>query len=183
MGSPKQLIEWDGQTLIRRTVQTVLASDVGFVVVTVAVNGPLFEAQLRGLQWTRAEVENPQQGQSQSVRAGAQAVENGGDFDAILFTPCDLPLLSVSHLNALIETYRSGNWNIVASRYNEVLGAPLIVSRALWPELLELRGDTGARKLLAFHAQATTCIEWADGQFDLDTPADVAALLQAKRLR
>lgn len=182
MGRPKQLIERGGQTLIRRTVETVLASDVSFVVVTVAANGPPFEAQLRGLQWTRAEVENPQEGQSQSVRAGAQAVENGGDFDAILFTPCDLPLLSVSHLNALIETYRSGNWDIAASRYNEVLGAPMIVSRALWPELHELRGDTGARKLLASHAQTTTFIEWTDGQFDLDTPDDVNALWESQRL-
>jgi len=176
MGTPKQLIEWESQTLIRRTVQTVLASDADAVVVTTAVNGVDFRAELRGLEWMRAEVENPQEGQSQSVRAGTQAVGELGDFDAILFTPCDLPLLSVSHLNALIGVYRSGDWDITASRYCEVLGAPLIVSRALWPELFALRGDTGARKLLDFHAQTTTCIEWMDGQFDLDTPADVHAL-------
>lgn len=180
MGRPKQLIEWESQTLIRRTVQTVLAADVEAVVVTTGV--ATFEAELRDLKWTRAEVENPQEGQSQSVRAGMQAVGELGDFDAILFTPCDLPLLSVAHLNALIETYQSGDWDITASRYSEVLGAPMIVSRALWPELFALRGDTGARKLLAFHPETTTLIEWTDGQFDLDTPADVDALLQSQRL-
>lgn len=181
MGRPKQLIEWEDQTLIRRTVQTVLASDVDAVIVTTAANGVDFGAELHGLEWTRAGVENPQEGQSQSVRAGLKTVETLGDFEAILWTPCDLPLLSIAHLNTLIETYRSGDWDITASRYDEVLGAPMIVSRALWPELLELSGDTGARKLLAFHAQRATCIEWMDGKFDLDTPDDVDALLQSQR--
>ncbi len=176
MGRPKQLIEWDGQTLIRRTVATTLASRSDSVVVTTAENGVDFEAELRGLKWTRANVENPQEVQSQSIRAALKTVEELGHFEAILFTPCDLPLLSISHLNALIDKYRSENWNIVASRYSGVLGAPMIVGRALWPELSALRGDTGARKLLAFHPSSTTSIEWTDGKFDLDTPADVDAL-------
>lgn len=132
---------------------------------------------------TRSSVENPREGQSQSVRAGTRAVEELGDFDAILFAPCKLPLLSASHLNALSEPYRSGNWQIVASRPCEVLGVPMmLVSRALWPELLELSGDMGVRKLLAFYVQTTTCIEWTDGKFDLDTPDNLDTLLRSKSL-
>lgn len=177
LGRPKQLIEFRGQTLLRRTAQTVLASLADALVVTTGDNGVDSEVQLCGLNWTRAAVVNAQEGQSNSVRAGLEAVESLGEFEAILFTPCDLPLLSAAHLNALIEKYRSANWNMVASRYDETSGAPMIVSHALWPELRGLRGDVGARRLLAFHAQRATFVEWPDGRFDMDTPDDVGVML------
>lgn len=182
LGKPKQLLEWEGQTLLRRTVNTVLASNVAAVVVTTAPNGVDFERELSGLDWTRAQVKNAPEGQSQSVQAGLNAVELLGDFDAILFTPCDLPLLSTSHLNALLSRFQSKNWSIVASRFDAVLGAPMIVGRALWPELQKLSGDVGARKLLAVHLADTTSILWEEGRFDLDTPHDVAEWMNSKDL-
>ncbi len=178
MGRPKQLIEFEGQTVIRRTVQTLNDCSANLVIVTTANNGVDFAAELEGLHWQQAVVENAHQGQSESVRAGLHAVEAEGNFDAILFTPCDLPLLSVSHLNALLAKYRSGGWTIVASRYDDVLGAPLIVGRELWPELHELRGDGGVRKILPAHSKETATVDWEEGQFDLDTPADVEAVLK-----
>ncbi|MDQ3815749.1 MAG: hypothetical protein M3347_17690 [Armatimonadota bacterium] len=69
--------------------------------------------------------------------------------------------------------YRRGQWYIVASRYREILGAPMLIDRALWPALRNLRGDTGARKILPRYGDATTFIDWDEGQFDLDTPQDV----------
>ncbi|BCM93386.1 purine catabolism protein PucB [Abditibacteriota bacterium] len=176
LGQPKQLIEFEGQTLIRRTVGTVIASMVDLVVVTTSVNGIGFEEELEGMKWTRAVVENPQLGQSESVKAGLHAVEARGGFDAILLTPCDLPLLSISHLNELIATYQSGKWDIVASRYGGTLGAPLIVGRELWPELHELRGDVGVRKILPAHLQTTAAVMWEEGKFDIDTPKDIKML-------
>lgn len=180
MGSPKQLIEVEGQTLIHRTVRTALASLAASVVVTTSDNGVDFEAELHGQQWTRALVENPQLGQSQSIKAGLATAESLDNIDAVLFTPCDLPLLSTSHLNDLITTYQSGLWKIVTSCYDDVLGAPLIVARELWPELHALEGDVGARKILPLHRQSTTSIPWQQGQFDLDTPADVTKYTQRK---
>lgn len=182
MGKPKQLIEFEGQSLLRRTVETVIASSVDFVVVTTADNGVDFARELSGLDWTAAQVEKPEQGQSESVRAGLSTVEEYGDFDAILFTPCDLPLLSIEHLDALLAKYRRGDWDIVASRYDGIAGAPLIIGRTLWPEIWELRGDTGMRKILPSRRASTLCIEWEDGKFDLDTPEDVEALLNRRRI-
>jgi CTP:molybdopterin cytidylyltransferase MocA len=128
------------------------------------------------LDWTRAEVEEAHLGQSESVRAGLRTVQGHGDFDAVLLTPCDLPLLSVAHLNALLSRYRGGNWDIVASKYDGVLGAPLIVGRALWAEVDGLRGDAGVRKILPSHQQSTSYIEWDGGRFDVDTVDDVTRL-------
>lgn len=172
LGTPKQLLEIGSKTLLRRTVETTLASQVGLVVVSLEKDATAFVGTLHDLNWKRAEVKNPQLGQSESIRAGLEIVAQH-HFDAVLITPCDLPLLSSEHLNALITEYRQEQWQIVASRYLEILGAPMLIDRSLWPDLRKLRGDTGARKLLSLYGYTTTFMDWNEGQYDLDTPQDV----------
>lgn len=172
LGTPKQLLEIDGKPLLRRTVETALASQVDLIIVSLSKDAEAFVDSLDGLDYKRAEVENPELGQSESIRAGLEIVAQH-DFDAVLITPCDLPLLTTQHLNALMAKYQKGQWQIVASRYDEVLGAPMLIDRALWPELLNLRGDTGARRILPLHSDVTTFINWDEGQFDFDTAEDV----------
>jgi molybdenum cofactor cytidylyltransferase len=172
LGTPKQLLEIGSKTLLRRTVETTLASQVGLVVVSLAKDASAFVDTLHDLNWKRAEVTNPELGQSESIRAGLEIVAQH-DFDAVLLIPCDLPLLSSEHLDALIIKYQQEQWQIVASRYLEILGAPMLIDRALWPDLHNLRGDTGARKILPLYEHVTTFIDWDAGQFDLDTPQDV----------
>ena len=172
LGTPKQLLEIDGKTLLRRTVETTLASQTGLVVVSLPKDAKAFVDSLHGLNCKWAEVGNPEMGQSESIRAGLEVVAQH-EFEAVLITPCDLPLLSSAHLNALIAKYQKEPWQIIASRYGEVLGAPMVIDRALWPALRDLRGDTGARKILPHYQETTTFIDWSEGQFDLDTTEDV----------
>ena len=171
LGQPKQLLRFDGQTLIRRTAQTVLASDCARVLVIVGRDADDIASELGDLPVEVIVNEDWPEGMASSVRCAAH---NAGEADALLLTPCDLPLLSSAHLRALIENYRAGEAPIVASRYNEVLGAPLIIARALWPELLQLRGDVGARRVITRHR--ASFVEWPDGAVDVDTPADWANL-------
>lgn len=173
LGRPKQLLEFEGWTLIRRTVETVAASNVDWVVVTMSKNGVDFERELHGLEWMGAVVESPQCGQSESIKAGLRAVEERGEFEGVLFTPCDLPLLSKDHLNTLVAIFQDEKWDVVASRYEGILGAPMIVGRGMWPELHALQGDVGARKIVPGHLESTTSVVWEAGLIDLDTPEDV----------
>ncbi|HEX8465521.1 MAG TPA: nucleotidyltransferase family protein [Abditibacterium sp.] len=180
LGRPKQLLKIEGQTLLRRTVQTALNSSAKFVVVTLAAGDVASEMALAGLEFHLARVENAQFGQSESVRAGLELA--APDCEAILFAPCDLPLLSTSHLDALISRFEVENRAIVASRYDETLGAPLVLGRELWPEVRQLRGDVGARKIVAEYAAEAAFIEWNGGRFDLDTPEDYAAWLSSSEI-
>ena len=175
LGRPKQLLEIGSKTLLRRTVETTLASQVDLVVVSIAKDAIGIAETLHNLNSKIVEVENPELGQSESIRAGLEVAAQH-DFDAALFIPCDLPLLSSDHLNALVAKYQQEEWQIVASRYCEILGAPMLIDRALWPELRNLRGDTGARKLLSRYADTTSFVDWSEGQFDLDTLQDVEKL-------
>ena len=52
-------------------------------------------------------------------------------------------------------------------------GHPVILARALWPELRELRGDDGARVVLAKRPEAVSEVRiLATPPADIDTPED-----------
>ena len=170
LGQPKQLLKLDGESLIRRAARAVLEAQVERVLIIVGRDAALIEAQLSDLSVEIVVNSDWSEGMASSVRAAVAALANSSHGDGLLLTPCDLPLLSSAHLRALVEKYQSENAPIVASRYNETLGAPLIIARELWPELLELRGDVGARRVIARHE--ASFIEWPQGAFDVDTRAD-----------
>lgn len=170
LGQPKQLLKISGQSLIRRAALAVLNAQTARVLVIVGRDASAIEAELHDLPVEIVVNSDWSEGMASSVRAAVATVGDSSHADGLLLTPCDLPLLSSEHLRALIEKYQSENAPIVASRYNETLGAPLIIARALWPELLELRGDVGARRVIARHE--TSFIEWPDGAFDVDTRED-----------
>ncbi len=173
LGQPKQLLELDGQTLIRRTARAALDAQVARVTVIVAQSshGEAIADELHDLPVEIVVNSEWREGMASSVR---RAVAAADEADALLLMPCDLPRISSEHLRALIEKFERENAPIVASRYNETLGAPLIIARELWSELSQLRGDVGARRVIMRHE--TSFIEWPDGAFDVDTPADWANL-------
>ncbi len=167
LGQPKQLLQLNGQTLIRRAALAVLSANLSRVAVIAGSHAAAVADELRDLPVEIIVNQEWREGMAAAVRC---AVNNAGEAEALLLTPCDLPLLSIAHLRALIEQFEREDAPIVASRYNETLGAPLIIGRALWPELLELRGDVGARRVIMRHE--ASYIVWPDGALDVDTRQD-----------
>ena len=169
LAQPKQLLRLHGETLIRRTAKTVIEANVARVLVIIgdSSHAAAMHDELRDLSVEIVINSHWREGMASSVRA---AVAASGEADALLLTPCDLPLLSASHLRALVEQFERTDAPIVASRYNETLGAPLILVRELWPELLQLRGDVGARRVIMKHD--ASFVEWPQGAFDVDTRED-----------
>lgn len=65
----------------------------------------------------------------------------------------------------------------IVPKYRYSWGNPVLIDRALWPRLMSLAGDQGARRLLEAHP------EWVDEVWleslpprDVDTAADVEEL-------
>ena len=171
LGAPKQWLRLDGETLIHRVARIVLAANVARVIVVAnPSHAAAMQDELRDLTVEIVVNCEASEGMASSVRLAVAAVGARGEADALLLTPCDLPLLSSDHLRALVEKFERESAPIVASRYNQTLGAPLIIARELWPELSELRGDVGARRVVMKHD--ASFIEWPDGARDVDTRED-----------
>jgi molybdenum cofactor cytidylyltransferase len=118
------------------------------------------------------------EGMASSLRAGLLAMQNAApEHDGVIFMVCDQPYVTTGLLESLRETQAETGLPAAASSYAGKMGTPALFHRHLFSELLQLHGDTGARKLLAKHEGEVASVPFEEGSMDIDTPEDYARLL------
>jgi len=178
MGRAKQLEIVDGTPMVVRAVQVALASSAIDVMIVTGAYAPavrdLLQTHLPEAGQRVRFVHNSAwaTGQASSVRTAIQALE--ATCQAALFLPTDQPFVPVALLDDLIAAWRAGARLVAPTVDGQPRGAPAIFDRSLWPELLALEGDTGARPLLQRYRQELVTLP-ADAAWlrDIDTPADL----------
>jgi molybdenum cofactor cytidylyltransferase len=175
LGQPKQLIQSNGESLVRRMAQQALALRAGPVVVVLGANQDRIMKELTGLAITT--VVNPTwaEGMASSLRTGLRALDTEST-EAFLIVLTDQPYVTADLLQRLIDTRQSTGRGIIASRYAEpdgILGVPALFDNHYRREFLNLTGDTGARKLIQQYASDSTGVLFPLAGIDLDTPADL----------
>lgn len=145
----KQLVDIDGEPLVRRVVGRVLRSQLSEVIVVVGRAASEVESACQDLEVRT--VFNPrfEEGQSLSVRAGLAAVDSRAD--AAMFIPVDQPDLTPQVLDALIDCYGRTRGPIVVPTYRGQRASPVLFDRSLFGELAGLVGDAGGRQLFPAH--------------------------------
>ncbi len=174
MGSPKQLLDIEGQSLIRRTAELVIAaSKTSPVVLVIGANKPQIVPEIADLPLTIIDNSLWEQGLSSSVKMGMAGVWMiDKSIDAILFLVCDQPYLSLETITKMIEVYQTQKSSIVACSYGGELGVPMLFDRKYFDELLSLTGDKGAKPVLMKHLDQAHIVDFELGKIDLDTPED-----------
>jgi molybdenum cofactor cytidylyltransferase len=90
---------------------------------------------------------------------------------------CDQTRLAAAHLHALIGAFEAhAAPAIVASSYAGIHGVPAVFPRSVFAQLCALRGDKGARALLAHPPCPVIPLAFDGGEVDVDLPADLAHL-------
>jgi molybdenum cofactor cytidylyltransferase len=152
-GSPKQLARWGRQTFIERAVDTALASQARPVFVVLGAEIERSQAALRGRPVQI--IVNPDwaKGQSSSMKAGLAALPAG--ISSAVFLLVDLPGVTPDVIDALITAHRRSLAPLVWPEFEGQRGNPVLFDRALFPELMQVSGDTGGRPvLMAYQDQA-----------------------------
>jgi molybdenum cofactor cytidylyltransferase len=174
MKTSKQLLLINGQTLLRKTVQTAIDSALGNVVVVLGSNAASHQQVLSGLpaaivinnQWTN--------GIGSSLKVGATYIEsNYPRAKGIIVMVCDQPFLTTDHLIKLEEASRLTGKPIVASSYAGTIGVPCFFDSTFISTISTISDEEGAKKLLKLHSENVTSIEFLNGDVDLDTPEDL----------
>ncbi len=175
MGRPKQLLQHAGKTLVRRAAETALAAAEGAVFVVLGAQEEAIREELSGL--AVKVVSNPdwQEGMASSIRAGIKAAADAG---AVLFMLCDQPLLTTATLGRLLEAHHQLRATVACCRYHGTLGVPALFDRLLFPDLLALQGNQGARKIVEVYKDTAFVVPFEGGATDIDTPEQYARLVQ-----
>jgi molybdenum cofactor cytidylyltransferase len=186
MGQPKQLLPYQGCSLVRRAATIAIASACKPVIVVVGANADRVVPELAQLDIAIVHNADWHQGMSTSLRIGiTHLLTLNQDIQATVLMVCDQPHLSTAVLNQLVDTYLAPSHPvpkrdlkpdlkplIVAAQYGNVIGVPALCDRALFPELMTLQGDKGARLLIQRYAAQTQVVSFPEGAIDIDTPTD-----------
>lgn len=179
LGSPKQLLVYQGKSLLKHVVNAALQTSMRPVVVVLGANSDAVKKEIEGTELMVVENEGWEEGMASSLRCGLAAVQKiSADVDGIIFMVCDQPFVSKSLLESLLQAQHETGLPIVASSYEGKLGTPALFHQSLFAELMELKGDTGARKLIREHEDLVKTVAFPKGIIDIDTKADYDTLLQ-----
>ena len=173
MGTPKQLLEFEGKTLIRRAAEAVLGAGCDPVVVVLGAETERSREELNSLEIEIAENREWENGMSSSIRVGLDhllAVEPL--LDAVLIALCDQPHVTATKLKLFLDKFVAEHPPIIAAQYDGVNGVPALFAREMFEQLGNLDGDKGARELIRQHEKAAV-IDLPEGVWDVDTPADL----------
>ncbi|MEE8585565.1 MAG: nucleotidyltransferase family protein [Acidobacteriota bacterium] len=176
MGRPKQLLRLEGTTLLHHAVRSALESGCRPVVVVLGCRAGEIAPQMEGFAVTVAVNQAWQEGMSTSIRAGLEALQKGSaPPPAVIIMTCDQPAVDGQLLDLLAGRHRRSGSPIVACRYKGTLGVPALFAAPLYPQLLALQGDEGARPILRRNVRQIEVVEFPDGKYDIDRPADLEA--------
>jgi molybdenum cofactor cytidylyltransferase len=178
LGRLKQLEPWgSGMTLLGRVVETTkqFGLDEVWVILGSGADEVLDHVDLSDC----GVVENPEweEGLSSSLRVGLDALTRLSKADAALVVMGDQPGVDPDLVADLIVRRRKTKAMAVVPKYRYTRGNPVLIDRAIWPRLMSLEGDVGARQLLQAHPEWVEEV-WVESlpPRDVDTAADVEEL-------
>ncbi|TDF92015.1 nucleotidyltransferase family protein [Paenibacillus piri] len=173
MGSPKQLLPIQGESLIRFVAQKAVSVQAeGVHVGIVGTDEPRMKEQCAELPVAWIENRQADQGMSTSIRAGIEHAMACG-AGAVMVILGDQPDLDPAVMTRMAAAYRRTRSPILQARYRGQPGHPVMFDRALFADLLQLEGDSGAKLLIRQNSAAVQFIDVSSAMPpDLDTPDD-----------
>lgn len=181
MGEPKQLLKWRGETLVQRAIRQAEALEIGPVVLVLGANADVIKPKLKESGYEVAWNEAWASGMGSSIACGLQTLlQSSNSLAGVLITLVDQPLISTSDLNKIIAVFKKNNPPLVAAYYGNTLGVPALFSADLFPELLTLSGQKGAKTIISKYSESLAKLELPAAKLDLDTPEEWQAFQQRK---
>jgi molybdenum cofactor cytidylyltransferase len=178
MGTPKQLLLYQGCSFVQYITEIAIASVCQPVVVVLGAYAERIRPQINELPVTIVENLDWAVGMGSSIKTGMQLLNSlTQKFSAVVIVLCDQPFLSPQILNQLVDAYHATQKPIIACEYAGTLGVPALFSQNFFSELANLPGNSGAKKVIQNNLNQVFSIPFNLGNIDIDTPSDYEQLL------
>jgi molybdenum cofactor cytidylyltransferase len=177
MGQQKLFLDFKGKPVLQWVLEAAIASALDEVVCVVRE----FEEAKKKVSLEHPKLrwvinEKAHEGQSTSVIVGLKAVAPASE--GALFLVGDQPLIMPDLINGLIELFRKNSKLIVVPTFHGQARNPVLFHPDLFPEILQLTGDRGARGLIEKYREKSAFLEWPEETpfLDMDTWEDYEKL-------
>jgi molybdenum cofactor cytidylyltransferase len=116
---------------------------------------------------------NWEDGMAGSIKLGlATLLQKHPDLRSVLIVASDQPYLNRKVLADMIDALDDNQKGIVAAKYQEMIGIPVLFDQKYFEHLRQLQGDRGARTILQQYQEDIVTIDFPLGAIDIDTPED-----------
>ena len=171
LGEAKQLLVYQGQSLLERSIR--LAYSVCQEVLVCL--GSEVDQSIRIIEnlqkefpnMTFVQVEDWEKGMGETLAVGLKAVDISQDVLVLL---CDLPFLTTSHLTNL--TSLANPQRAIVASFQGVNSPPVLIPSALRPLFNHWSGDQGLGKFWRQNPMLCQIVHYSDKFRDVDVPED-----------
>jgi molybdenum cofactor cytidylyltransferase len=171
-GGDKMLAHIDGVPMIR-VVAMAYAELCGEVSVVIPADPRLRDA----LDGVAAEIivnEGASEGIASSIRL---AIDHSMRYPAVMIALGDEPRVDRALVTRVMQLWHETRAPVVVPRYNGDPGHPVLFDKAVYPELLKLQGDRGAKGLIEQYGSRVLAVDQiGDRPVDVDTVDDLKRL-------
>ena len=172
MGKLKQLMPLGKSTILEQAIDNLLSSTADEVIVVVGYKAEEITKAIAAKPVKIIVNPNYQQGMSTSIIAGLILVDPR--VEAVMLALGDQPMVDSQTIDQLIAEFYNHDKGIALPTYKGKRGHPVIFATKYKAELLELKGDIGAREIIERHPE--DILEVAVGSegviTDIDTEED-----------
>jgi len=171
MGSDKALLTYRGRTFLETILANLRDADIAEVAVVLGHHAQEIQNSV-DLRGTRVVINRDYQaGQTSSLQTGLAALE-GTSPEAVVLCLVDHPTVSSDVIAKLCDHFQLGKFKVIVPTYQGQKGHPVIIGKALFPELLALGHDQGANSVIRQYRTATRFVEVDDPGIlvDVDDP-------------
>ena len=173
-GSAKQLVRIAGRpllhTAVSRAVEIAGAATIVVLGSYAAELAPLLTHTPASIVVNR----DWREGIGSSIRAGVARLPSA--CTGVMLVLADQVAVTAEDLQRLVATWRRQPEYVAAALYSGSTGVPAIFPRSRFRDLAELRGDSGARKLLHRDPDRVVRVPMESAALDIDTPEDLLAV-------
>lgn len=182
MGADKALLPFRGSTFIEVIVRNLRAADIERIAVVLGYHAEEIKhrANLTGVEVTVNA--NYREGQTSSLQAGLRALQATA-LEGVLLCLVDHPAVSAEVMRRLCKGYFDSRAPVTIPVFQGRRGHPVVISRVLFQDLLNLKPNEGANAAIREQFSAACWVEIPDSTIllDIDEPEDYERLVGANR--
>jgi molybdenum cofactor cytidylyltransferase len=183
MGRPKQLLQIEGQTLVRRIVDAATGAGCSPIVVVLGHKADAICQELDRQPVHFAINPDWSRGIGSSIRCGVEMLLTiAPSIERLMLLLCDQPRVSANVLRRVIAAQKCSEKPVCVCAYAGTVGPPVLVDRSLFEQLMSLPDDRGAKALWTGAGEDRVChVPCEEAAMDIDTPADYQLYLSDER--
>jgi len=171
-GTTKQLVEFEGRPLVERAMRLAETACGTRTLLVVGCDWDNVARACAPIAGFLAINEEYADGIGTSIACATERLKEIADGLMILLA--DQPLITPGHLQDLVDSWQRSPDSVVASAYAQTFGPPVILPSAIFPQLKNLCGDHGARKLIEENRETSVYVSFEPAAKDIDYPEDLA---------